>query len=248
MVVIDVDLHFDVAVSPDEHPLRGMRDALPTPAAFIAEAIAGDLRNVTPPEDAPPEEVLMAFLPSENRTSGEFATMTPPAKPAFSSFTVENRLEWFERVGIDFALLNPGAIGILACLLDDEHRAEALRRSNDFMVERLAGHTHRFAPVALVDWRDLDAAVEELARMRAAGSRAFWIRAEPQDGISPAHPDWDRVWSAATDLGMVAILHVGNTPAAFAGGWGNAGWNQPGGTGLDGFFGSRTRCATKRRR
>jgi predicted TIM-barrel fold metal-dependent hydrolase len=236
MAVIDVDLHFDVVVSAEEHPLRDMRDFLPSAAAYLADAFGGDLRIVTPPADAPPDEILAAFLPAENRSSGEFAAMTPDARPEFSSFTPADRLEWFERAGIDFALVNPGAIGILACFLDEEHRGEAMRRCNDFHAERLEGYTDRLSPVALIDWRDLDGAVVELTRMRAAGSRAFWVRAEPYAGMSPAHPHWDRVWSSATDLGMIAILHVGNTPAAFGGGWGNAGWNQPGGTGLGGFF------------
>jgi predicted TIM-barrel fold metal-dependent hydrolase len=98
------------------------------------------------------------------------------------------------------------------------------------------GSTDRMLPVTLVDWSDLDAAVSELHRMRARGSRAFWVRAEPSRGKSPAHPDWDRLWSAATDLGMVALLHIGNTPARFDGGWGNAGWELELGTGLGGFF------------
>ena len=44
------------------------------------------------------------------------------------------------------------------------------------------------------------------------------------------------MWSAATDLGMVAILHIGNAPTRFDGGWGNVGWELPGGAGLGGFF------------
>jgi len=71
--------------------------------------------------------------------------------------------------------------------------------------------------------------------MRERGSRAFWVRAEPVDGYSLAHPKWDRVWAAATDLGMVAALHVGNTPTDFSG-WANAGWELEGGTGLIGLF------------
>jgi predicted TIM-barrel fold metal-dependent hydrolase len=55
-------------------------------------------------------------------------------------------------------------------------------------------------------------------------------------GASPAHGDWDRVWAAATDLGMVAILHIGNLPTHFDGGWGNVGWKRDGGTGAGGFL------------
>ncbi len=235
MAVIDVDCHFDIAVTPETHPLRDMRDVVPTTAEYLAEAVSGDLRRETPPADAPTEEVLAMFLPEENRSSARFATFAGTDEPGFPSLTAQERSEWFDRAGIDFGFVNPGGIGIMACFLE-QRRAEALRLCNDFLVEHLDGHTNRMSPVTIVDWVDLDAAVAELTRMRAAGSRAFWVRAEPYGGMSPAHPAWDQVWSAATDLGMVAILHVGNTPAAFGGGWGNAGWNEPGGTGLGGFF------------
>ncbi len=119
------------------------------------------------------------------------------------------------RVGINFALVNPGSIGIMACLFLSDHRRDAFQRCNDFLADWLHGHTDRLSPVALIDWTDLDLAVRELHRMRDRGSRAFWIRAEPHEGVAPAHPTWDPVWSAATDLGMIAVLHVGNTPPAF---------------------------------
>jgi predicted TIM-barrel fold metal-dependent hydrolase len=235
MTIIDVDCHLDIAVPAAEHPLREMRDALPTACGYAAEAISGDLRRVTPPEDAPSEEVLAAFLPAENFSSTRYATLEETEDIGFTSLTAPERAAWMTRIGVDLAFVNPGSLGIMASFLT-ERRAEAMRRCNDFAAEQLSGHTDRMSPVTLADWSDIEAAIAELTRMRAAGSRAFWVRAEPFGGVSPAHPDWDRVWSAATDLGMVAILHVGNTPAAFEGGWGNAGWNRESGTGLGGFF------------
>ena len=35
---------------------------------------------------------------------------------------------------------------------------------------------------------------------------------------------------------MVAMLHIGNTPAHFEGGWADAGWDAPGGAGMGGFL------------
>ena len=235
MAVIDVDSHFEIAVSPDEHPLRSMRDVIPPFAEMIAEAVAGDLLRSTPEQDQPSSDVLAALLPGANRASGEYAAFAGADEPGFRSMSVGDRVAWCDEAGIEFALINPGAIGISTCTLR-ERRAEAMRLSNDFLVDYIDGRTARFSPVTLIDWTDLEGAIAELTRMRAAGSRAFWIRAQAHGGVSPAHRDWDRVWSAATDLGMVAILHVGNTPAAFAGGWGNASWMHEGGTGLGGFF------------
>jgi predicted TIM-barrel fold metal-dependent hydrolase len=235
MTVIDVDSHCEVELRPEEHPLRDFLHRLPTTMEFIADAIAGDLRRHTPERSRPESAHLAAFLNDENTSASEqgFAPGRSPAR--FPSTTPAERLAWMDRVGIDHALMNPGAYGFAASWLGDD-QATATRLCNDFSADRVDGHTDRMIPVSLVDWRDLDGAVAELTRMRARGSRAFWIRAQTYNDISPAHPDWDRVWSAATDLGMVAVLHVGNTPARFEGGWGNAAWEAPGGTGLGGFF------------
>ena len=35
------------------------------------------------------------------------------------------------------------------------------------------------------------------------------------------HPDFDKVWAAATDLGMIAHLHVGMNPGLFHPAWAN---------------------------
>ena len=235
MPVIDVDCHFDVALSPDEHPLREWADRLPTVEQSIANSIAGDLGRNTPDQSRPNDAALAVYLPESNRSSAEQAAAPGKFAPHFPPATPSERVAWFDKVGIDYAFMNPGGLGFVIEFMGDA-QPEAVRRCNDFMVERLGGSTGRMLPVSLIDWSDLDVAVSELERMRAKGSRAFWIRAEPFNGVCPAHPDWDRVWSTATDLGMVAILHVGNTPARFDGGWGNAGWELPNSTGLGGFF------------
>jgi predicted TIM-barrel fold metal-dependent hydrolase len=235
MPVIDVDCHFEVALQPDEHPLWEWRDRLPGVDQYIADAIAGDLLQATPAQSRPDERSLAMFLPDANRSSAEQSTNPGEFEARFPSATPEERLTWLDKVGIDFAMLNPGGYNFMTNYLGSD-RPEGIRRCNTFMAERLAGHTDRLLQVSVIDWNDLDGAVRELERMRALGSRAFWVRAEPFNGMSPAHPDWDRVWSAATDLGMVAVLHIGNTPAQFQGGWGNAGWEQPNSTGLGGFF------------
>jgi len=233
--VIDVDCHFEVALQPEEHPLWEWRDRLPGVDQYIADAIAGDLLQATPAQSRPDERSLAMFLPDANRSSAEQSTNPGEFEARFTSATPEERLTWLDEVGIDFAMLNPGGYNFMTNYLGSD-RPEGIRRCNTFMAERLAGHTDRLLQVSVIDWNDLDGAVRELERMRALGSRAFWVRAEPFNGMSPAHPDWDRVWSAATDLGMVAVLHIGNTPAQFQGGWGNAGWEQPNSTGLGGFF------------
>ena len=59
--------------------------------------------------------------------------------------------------------------------------------------------------------------------MRARGSRIFLIPAYPVNGVAPIHPSWDRIWSAATDLGMAPMLHTGFEHMRFDPGWANNG-------------------------
>ena len=78
-------------------------------------------------------------------------------------------------------------------------------------------------PVTALDLSDMSAAIAELTRMRQRGSRAFLLNGTPVDGIPAMHPHFDPLWSAATDLGMVAMLHVGFTPPRFDPGYANTG-------------------------
>ena len=91
-------------------------------------------------------------------------------------------------------------------------RSPALEAVNTWMTDAAADYLDRLRPVTSLRFDDLDWVVAELTRMRERGSRAFLVSAEPAGGIPPMHPDFDKVWAAATDLGMIAHLHVGMNP------------------------------------
>jgi predicted TIM-barrel fold metal-dependent hydrolase len=96
----------------------------------------------------------------------------------------------------------------------------ALSAYNRWTAETLAGHTGRLIPTTLVDLVDVDHAIAEMTRMRRAGSRAIQVRAEPVSSTkSLAHPDHERVWSAAEDLGMAVIFHIAGGRAEIKRGW-----------------------------
>jgi predicted TIM-barrel fold metal-dependent hydrolase len=235
VTIIDADCHFETRIDRDEHPLAEWLDDLPPVVELIREAVTGDIGRGTPEADRPPREQVTAFLPYENRRATEFAFLeaVDGEDPGFVVSNVKERLAWMDEIGIDYAIINPGAWFVGADFVAD--RIEAFRRCNDFLADRLEGATDRLLPVTLVDCNDLDKAAAELRRMRDRGSRAFWLEARPFNDTSPAHQSWDHFWSTATDLGMLAVLHVGRTPVDFRG-WGNAGWMQPGGAGLAGYF------------
>ena len=138
-----------------------------------------------------------------------------------------------DRVGIDHCLVNPGGYWQLLDFLGAE-RAAAAERCNDYLGEQLADQSDRLHGVAVVDFSDPERAPAALERARSRGHRAFFlytVNGRPPGAVPPGHPAWDPVWTAATQLGMLAVIHVGNTAADFSG-WADIGWDLPGGGGV----------------
>ncbi len=100
---------------------------------------------------------------------------------------------------------------------------DVITACNTWLADQLDGYEERLFPVTALDLTDLDSAIGELTRMRHRGSRVFLIGSGPIDGKPAMHPDFDRLWSAAADLGMGALVHVGFNPAQFDPGWANTG-------------------------
>ena len=147
-----------------------------------------------------------------------------PMSQGLGASDVPGRLEWCDQVGIDFQFVNGGGFTGFELSIDDlDERRRTIRAANDAPLDDLAVRQDRFSGIAIGDASDLDVAIPELERCRARGSRAYHVRAEPQGGMSFAHPHFDRLWSASIDLGMVPYLHIGNTPAHFDAGWANVG-------------------------
>ena len=229
-MIIDIDTHWERTRYPKgEHPLEPWRDALPDMLELLRYAIGHDLLRCLPEGQQPSAEEFLPVLAARKRDSGE------SLHPAHDS-SVSERLAWMDRVGIDHCLVNPGAYFEELYYLGPEVRAEGVQRCNAYLGEQLA-ETDRLHPVAMMDWRDLDAAVAELEASRKLGARAFFLVTDygrPPGGRSPGHPDWDRVWSAATDLGMMPVIHVGNTFRDYVG-WGDIGWQHEQSAGIQGL-------------
>ncbi len=231
-MIIDVDSHWEVnSFAAGEHPFGPWLDRLPDGIGRLANGIAGDLLRALPGSERPsPQEMLTGLVARASKQGGPVIL-----HPQHDSTSAE-RVDWMDRIGIDHCLVNPGGYWQLLEFLGDD-RPAGVRRCNDFLTEQLADHADRLHAVAVVDFDDLDAAVRELERARARGARAFFlytIGGRPPGGRSPGHPDWDRVWAAAVRLGMVAIIHVGNTSSDFTG-WADIGWREPGSAGVGGL-------------
>jgi predicted TIM-barrel fold metal-dependent hydrolase len=124
--------------------------------------------------------------------------------------------------GIDIQNVISGTAYTLARAIKDPVLAmDALEAINTWMSERLSDASGRLMLATTVRFDDLDRAIDELTRMREMGSRTFLFPSEPAGEIPPNHPEYDRLWSAVTDLGLIPIVHVGLSPAVYHPAWAN---------------------------
>jgi uncharacterized protein len=234
-IVVDVDSHAEPAAGwlmahrhlrealpprlPEGDPQFPTGEACPEMFAWF---VASDLLRARPVADRMPAKDLvtpvMAMVYASDRPEGIFY----PGADQHWTLDVGTRLAWVDAQGIDVQMLISGAAYTLARAIDDPALAmDALEATNSWMVDHLGPHIDRLKPVATVRLDDLERALRELERMRAAGSRVFLIPGEPVDGIPHFDPHFDRLWAAACDLGMMPMLHVGMGPATMHPGWGN---------------------------
>jgi predicted TIM-barrel fold metal-dependent hydrolase len=229
-MIIDVDSHWEVEHFADgDFPLEPWRDRLPPDRlAWIAHGVACDVLRALPEDRRPsPAEMFPGLIDVAKRSGG------PALLHPLHESSPRERVEWMDRVGIDHCIVNPGAWWQMLEYLGPD-RARGARRCNDFLTEQLSDESERLHAVAVLDLTDPSAAALELERARERGARAFFlytVNGAPPTPVSPGHPMWDPVWEAATRLGMIAVVHVGNTASDFTG-WAEIGWDEPGGGGV----------------
>jgi predicted TIM-barrel fold metal-dependent hydrolase len=232
--VIDVDSHFEPADGwldefpvlkaklPERFPAHDPRFALRSPEMF-GFFVSDDLLRGVPPDRRMPIERIV--------TPGMRALYDPDRGPEVGyagsdmhvpMVDVAGRVRWLDEQGIDVENVISGTGYTLARVVDDPALGmEALEAVNTWLGDRAADAGGRLVVAANVRFEDLDWAIRELTRMRERGSRTFLMTSEPTGDVPPNHPDYDRFWSAVTDLGMVPIVHVGLSPAIYHPAWAN---------------------------
>ena len=231
MRVIDVDSHYFEPVDWLSQVDPKLAAEIPPhdPIERVVRFVVGDLLD-TVPRNQLPEDLLDLLAPaghralesSLNRVAEEGETEPNAAPPM--SYDADARLVYNDAQGIDVQFLNPTFASNAFASAMRARRPDLARRAleafNSWSAGTVAGHTDRLIPIAMIDVSDAEWAVKELTRMRAAGSRAFQVRAEPVGGTkSLAHPDLDPIWAAAADLGMAAVFHIGGARTEVDKGW-----------------------------
>jgi predicted TIM-barrel fold metal-dependent hydrolase len=227
--IIDVDAHFEPGgdwLAP--YPELAAKLPRLDPALLAVDAIVGDLLRDVPAERRPPVAELLPpgllTLFGNEKLAEADRRKEFEGKAQFQVANAQARVKWLDAQGI--AIQNVICLSgfVYNLLLPDlALRQEVLRTCNSWLAETCAASGGRLLPVTALEYGDLDLAVAELERMRGLGSRIFLIPAYPVNGMPPAHPSWDRVWSAAVSLGMTPMLHTGFERMRFDPGWANLG-------------------------
>ncbi|NRA00974.1 MAG: amidohydrolase family protein [Myxococcales bacterium] len=228
MRIIDIDSHFYEPLDWLDANFPKLASQLPPPSIteFIFQFVANDLIRGIPPERLPADQMelvpgMKGFL--DKLPSAELLTEMYAKELTFSDPEARQRLLDEQNIAIQVINSNWAHMPYMQALeLDQPALAlEVAHAYNSWAGERLHGYTERLIPSTFLDLLDVDWALAELTRMRAAGSRAFTIRPGPvNDERSLTHPDLEGVWSAAEDLGMACIFHTGPAgPAQLDAGW-----------------------------
>jgi len=138
------------------------------------------------------------FMPGMSYEDG-----CPPA-----SYDPAARVLEMDAWGVDYSLVFP-TICILPFPTDDSDLASAYCRAYNNWMADFAKETHgRIWPVAVVNWHDVDAAVEEWRRCLDLGFKALFVPPETVDGKRLTDPIFDPIWAMCQEANAPACLHV----------------------------------------
>jgi len=118
------------------------------------------------------------------------------------------RLQHMDLMGIDQAMLLPTICGQWYPMIQDPKAALGLARAyNNWLLDYSKTDPTRLFPAGIIPQHDNDDTIAEVRRMAELGFRCVIIRPNIVGGRYPAHPDFDPVWEAIQDTGMLAGIH-----------------------------------------
>jgi predicted TIM-barrel fold metal-dependent hydrolase len=133
-----------------------------------------------------------------------------------SAYDASERLKVMDASGVDIAALYPnlsffGYEGFYRQVNETEFQLECVRAYNDFILDWISVAPHRFIPLAVIPYWDVDATVAEIERCAGLGFKGIITTAAPHLHDQPYMADhhWDRVWAAAQAAGMPVSFHAG---------------------------------------
>lgn len=235
MRIIDVDSHFNEPADWFTKANPALAAKLPkmTVAEQLIDVLVGDLFSSVPPALRPdpmsllPEVVVDAYEKSlEGGDPPQIAIDAGAYSP--EAYEPGPRVAWMDKRGIDKQIVLPsnGYHPYRHAMRNDPSLAlPALETYNNWALDQLAGYTERLIPVVVVDLMDVQWSLAQIMEGRKRGARAAFVKADPHDGKSLDHPDFEPFWATCEDIGMAVMFHVGGGRSAMHPGWANNGGN-----------------------
>jgi predicted TIM-barrel fold metal-dependent hydrolase len=113
----------------------------------------------------------------------------------------------FPDFGLPFELYSPGLAASKGFPPPDQAHVRAAKRAhNRWIADFCCVAPERFAGMAVVDWTDVEDAVDEIDRAKNAGLRGI-VLPFFDPAVPLYHPRYDRIWSTLEDLEMVVNSH-----------------------------------------
>ncbi|HUH94122.1 MAG TPA: amidohydrolase family protein [Casimicrobiaceae bacterium] len=127
---------------------------------------------------------------------------------SFGALDARERVERLAQEGLDAAFLYP-TLGVLwEAECTDADIAQAYTRAyNRWIIDFCAGSDGKLIPIAHLSLGDPAAAATELERAVRAGARGGWVAPFTMTKLPHGHPDHDRLFATAQDLGVPLAIH-----------------------------------------
>lgn len=234
MRIIDADAHFQEPADWFEEANPKLAAKLPAMSAAekLIDIAVGDLFASVPPAMRPDP---MRLIPAAIRQAYEdFIAGGAPPQAAIDAGAYlpaanqpEARLAWMDERGIDVQVVlptlgyHPYRAAVRAGQMD--LALETLDTYNRWATDRLHGYTNRIIPAFVADLVDVEWSLSQMREMRKRGSTVAFVKADPQGNKALNHPDFERFWAEAEDLGVTIMFHVGGGRAPMHPGWANMG-------------------------
>jgi predicted TIM-barrel fold metal-dependent hydrolase len=148
-------------------------------------------------------EWLAAVAKGESNVSGWI-------KPTAYMTDRDARLSKMDDFGVEGSLLFPGMfIATFGELQENPESNAVLHAYNEWLNDRWGfAYKDRLYSVPVLSLWDMDSSIREAEWLIKRGVRAVCMPMGPAHNKSPAHPDFDPIWSRLNDAGVAVTFHV----------------------------------------